>query len=652
MLLAIDTECTGPDFVHGCMPYFVSTVNDFGEIRWWSWKVDPFTRIVQVDPKDVKEIRNWIYSHGKWVFHNAKFDLKALEKIGIQLSQHFDRIHDTLISSHVLDSSEPHGLKDLSVKYLDIPDDDEQELLNATKQARAIAKKLGWRRAEEGDPMFPGLRSGFVKMDTWMPAQIAEKEDYPKDHPWHTLLSTYGIRDAERTLLLRRMHEEELNVQKLEHVYQREMQLMPVVYSMESRGITVNRHALVQELERYEREYYQRIHICEKIHRKFKRADMNLNSTKQLREFLYDCLGLPEISWTDTGPSTDRNTLTILRDDRCPTRSQSHKYLTALLESRKYSTAIRYLTGYLQNLVESVDDKVSRRIHRLFPNFNQVGTRTTRFSSSNPNAQNISKGVTVEGDDGEDVKEFRLRVVFGPAPGRIWVPMDYSNQEMRIFAYAAQDHRLIEAFERGESVHMIIARELWGDDVTKESDEYGWTKNGNFALIYGAEEETADSTYHQKGAYHKIRRQFPQIDAFLEKRVQEVSENGYVTTLGGYRLMITPGEEGWRQKCCNFFVQGSAGEMAKLAMIYCHEWLESHGYDAHITMQVHDELVFDLDYSRPKLAASIIRRLKYLMEAAAMVLGVPVPASPSVTTTNWADKTEIPLPKNCLIHTL
>ncbi len=223
----------------------------------------------------------------------------------------------------------------------------------------------------------------------------------------------------------------------------------------------------------------------------------------------------------------------------------------------------------------------------LYPSFNPTGTATTRLSSHDPNAQNISKQ-----------EDFNLREVFGPLPGREWFAIDYSNIELRIFAYESGDKRLIEAFEQGKSMHLVIGQVLHpklfdklGPDGFAKAQQYRWTKNGNFSLIYGAGVKKANATYRVPDAYAKIRKTLPLIDDFIKRKSGEAARKGYVETLGGYRLQVPPNEP---HKAANYFVQGSAGWCMILALIRVDEYLRTLGDNYRMTMTIHDELRFGL----------------------------------------------------------
>ena len=627
-MLAIDTETTGLALHHGCKPFFISACDDRGELTSWEWEVDPYSREPIISRKDLREVKAFLLEHlpGGYVFHNAKFDIRALSKIGISWSREaWEATQDTVAGSHVLASGESHKLKDLALHYLDISDEDQADLREAVIQARRLAKKKGWDIARDNHPHWPHIKSGKGKelwgFDYWLPRQVAIDEGYPSDHPWHSLCSTYALLDAERTIGLWLIVKEALEEEDLQAQYEVKRKLIPIAYRMEAAGVTVNRKRLKQETKRFKEEAIRTEDLCYSL--ASHKLD-NIRSFKQLQGILYAHFSLPPIKKTKTGLATDDDTLEALQQS-LSSRQPAFQFIKNLRLTRKLSKANDYLETYRQAAMEMGPPGFIS----LHPDFNVTGTATTRFSSSNPNAQNISKQ-----------EAYNLRRMFGPVPGRIWYAIDYENIELRIFAYECGDQSLIDAFESGESVHLIIAQKLWpkeleklGPEAFKKTEKYRWTKNGNFSLIYGASQRRADATYHQKGAYKLIRKGFPLIDRFMRAKNQEARELGYVTTLGGYRLQVSSREP---HKAVNYFVQGSAGWALSLAMLRVGDYLESLGPEYQIILQIHDELVYSFPKKRrgniPK-----IRNIKRLMEQSGDDLGLPLPVSVDEVKTNWAD---------------
>jgi len=412
-----------------------------------------------------------------------------------------------------------------------------------------------------------------------------------------------------------------MDVRGVREHYENRRQLLEITYGMEEYGVYVRKDRLEDTVHDFKRRIKRSRELCEETYG----GVINLNSSAQLSKFLFNTkekggLGLLPYTRTQTGWSTAKNDLEKLLDES-RRGSPERVFLANLLTVKKYGKALDYLDQY-----ERIADRDG-----IHPSFNITGTRTTRFSSSNPNAQNIGKRST------------NIRGVFGPPPGRIWYAIDYENIELRIFAYSCGDERLIEAFEKGGSVHLVIAEQLWpelfvklGPTEFKKTKQYGWTKNGNFALIYGAGIGRAETTYHVEGAYDRIREQFPLIDVFMREKAQESRDTGKVITLGGYPLVVARNEP---HKAVNFFCQGSAGDAMNAAITRCDNYLL--GTDGHMIMTIHDELVFDfpVEDDHEQMAIEVAAR----MELSGGDIELPTPVSIERITSSWADGVEVNL---------
>lgn len=624
--IAIDTETTGLDLRHGCRPFMVTGATSDGDLSLWEWDVDPLTREPIIPKKDLAEICK-AQAKKVVVFHNTKFDVRALDMAtGAKVIKwDWDLIHDTLIASHVMASADSHKLKDLALQLLDIDDDDETDLQQAVNTARRIGKNKGWRTAQPLDPHFPavkrfGKRNPAWKSDCWLPRAVAKADKYPQDHPWWSVCSIYALRDVERTMGLWMVYVEALLDEDLWEQYDTRRKLLPIVYDMENAGITYKATRLKKVAAKFgedcrlaESSAFNLVNHC---------ID-NLNSPKQIQGALYGHLGLKPTKETKTGWATDADTLTAL-EQSIPTTSKASHFITNLVKFRKLDRMDDYLWSYNANGVPmTVADWLT-----LHPSFNITGTATTRFSCHDPNAQNISKQ-----------EKYNLRQIFGPCPGRVWFADDYSNIEFRIFAWESGDKELIAAFEAGQSMHLVISEILHpkefarlGPDEFKNTDLYGWVKNGNFALIYGASQAKANATYRVEGAYARIKKMLPKVDGFIRSKYDEGRSKGYITTLGGYRLTIPRGEP---HKAANYFVQGSAGWAMVLGMIRVHEYLESIGPEYKIIMTIHDELVMDFPDRKGNVAKN--RRICKLMEQSGETLSIPTPVHGDLIRDNWSN---------------
>lgn len=639
-LWGTDTETTGADLRHGCKPFFVSSCSQDGDRVFWEWDVDPMTREPIVPRRDKVQVARHLSRH-RHVFHNSKFDVRALEMVGIR-GVDWDLLHDTHIASHVLASGESHGLKELAMMYLDIPDDDQKELQECVNAARRIGRKLGWRIAKQFDPHFPALKSpkkvGWWVMDMWLPRAVAKHYEYEDSHPWWTVCYDYAMLDAERTIALWQVMREELDGEALFHLYDKRRRLLPVTYKMEDRGISYNKESLKEAKTDFGLGAEKSEGMCYQYAEGHLRS---IKSTDQLRSTLFGKFKFnpktqtdlsPKIYLTDTGQfSTNKDVLNALQLVAHP-REKRFQFIKHLQFYRKYTKALEYLEGYERAGMRVRGRKGGwlKNWRMLFPNFNIAGTATTRFASYDPNAQNISKQELIN-----------LRRIFGPLPGREWWGIDYENIEMRIFAYCSGDKNLIAAFEQGYSVHLIIAEILFpkefkacqkaGEDFKTryKSTLYQWVKNGNFSLIYGAGKAKANATYRREGAYETIRKKLPLIDEFMCGKQQEAKDNGYIEILGGYRLQVPTSEP---HKAVNYFVQGTAGWCMVLAMLRVDEYLATLP-DYHITMTIHDEL--DFDFPKHRRNVGVIQEVARLMEQSGDDIGLPTPVDVERHPDTW-----------------
>jgi DNA polymerase I-like protein with 3'-5' exonuclease and polymerase domains len=697
--LALDTETTGVDLWHGCKPFFVSTCDEEGELTFWQWDVNPKTREVgywanpqglPTNPYALMSCNKWINGPPKadkaelkkliaehhFILHNTKFDVRALEMLGLPRIN-LGTCQDTLIASHVLCSNESHGLKELGLQYLNIRDDDQQDLRDATNEARLIGRKLGWAIAQDGGhPHFPATRkapkAGWWVFDTWLPRAVARFYNYPEDHPWWTVLETYALRDAERTYGLWWLQLEALEQQGLLPLYEERRRLLEAIYEMEHMGVTASRQRLSSMDKKLAKEAATLESRCFEIareapapgakpkkgfaHRPVAKID-NLASWKQLEGLLYGTWKIRPGKRTATGYSTDAKTLESLLIRPELQGTLQHEFIWKLLAFRGREKSRDYLEEYI---LRGMPNGTGWLL--LHPSFNPTGTDTTRFSSSQPNAQNIGKGGKRDDDPIPSLRE-----IFGPMPGREWFSIDYSNIEMRIFSYKAEDQKLIETFETGYAVHLVFAeilfptefaacrKEASGDthkagDLFKKKYKttfYQWTKNGNFALLYGAGRDKADSTYHRPGGYDAIRKNLPRVDYFLAKKDAEAKAYGYITCEGGYRLWVPPTEP---HVAVNYYVQGTAGWCMVLAINRVHTYLKTlnerirrGGPKAgeptyRMIMTIHDEL--DFDFPKHQRNKQVIEEIGRIMASSGDAIGIPTPVEISRHSQNWSKADE------------
>lgn len=691
-MLSIDTETTGVDFRHSCKPFFVTMCDDTGKQTWWEWDVNPITRQPIIPADDLNDIGDEIFGvvgddeegiH-ELILQNGKFDVTALSTVLPKFTWPWYRTQDTLIAAHLLDSSSKKSLDVLSDQYLkkDILQY-EIRLKKACDAARRLARSRfpDWKIAKAGLEDLPSVKDKTWKADLWLPRAIAKKLEYDSKHEWWTVTRDYANIDSAATIELWPVMKKMIQRRGLWEIYLERMKVVPIAYRMEANGVTVNKTALRELRAEYADESHKLGNKCLNIASDY---DYDLQLPKgaspndSLRDFCFGPLDLPRIKCSKkTGnPSLDKFTIeTYLAT--LPPHSMQMAFIRALKAKRSRDTAITYMAAYerfwvpwvpTQSSGTNLDDRSGWYV--LHPSLNPTGTNTLRWSCSNPNEQNISKK---EG--------FNLRRGFGPAPGREWYSMDAQNIELRIPSYKAPEPDLIKVFERPKdppyfgSYHLVISDllhpELFkkhGKDFKEvfESTWYQWVKNGNFAIIYGAQEETADRTYRVPGAYQKIRSRFPGIATLNDSTIEFAIKHGYVETFPdksvnpnhGYPLMCTRND--WDQVLptvpLNYKVQGTAMWWMQKAMIRCQaeldRWHKEKGFDGFITMQVHDELVFDFPKSRIPPTECMndkglrsrsrsnlwrVRILQELMQSCGDDLGIPTPVAIKYHDNNWAE---------------
>lgn len=674
--LAVDTETTGVDFHHGACPFFVTTCDADGKQTWWEWDVDPLTRRVTIPDDDLLAIEQAL-ARRTLVLQNAKFDVAALRVAGIDEEWPWSMTHDTLIAGHLLASNLPHDLTSMAMQYLGVDIAPlEQALKEAVQSARDLVRLRWpeWRIAKKDLPEMPSAKESVWAYDYWLPRAVAKELNYADDHPWYDVLAQYSNADSAVTLPLWQAIMAEIERRDLTAIYRERLKVLPIAYGMEQRGITLSR----PKLEQLRGEYAEESGACNRrcvsiaasygYELKLPKGAVN----NSLREFCFDVMKLPPVyngkSKSGT-PSLDAKNAIPYYLDTLPERSKQRLFVQSLADKRRRDTALSYMASYERYWLATGEEGW----YRLYPSLNPTGTDTLRWSSSRPNEQNISKK---EG--------FNLRYCFGPAPGREWWSMDATNIELRIPAYEAGETAFIELFERPNdppyygSNHLLIAHLLWprqfnecrGDDgeldgrIFKKrykATHYQDTKNGNFAIQYGAMDRadgmgTADRTYKQAGAQAKIKQRFRKQEELNRYYIAQAEHYGYVETMPdktvdpskGYPLLCTRSEYGRILPTVPlaYHVSGTAMWWMMKAMIRCQQQIDawnaepySRGYS--IALQVHDELVFDFPAGTGdepwRTNLSKARRLQSLMEQGGDDIGVPTPVSVEYHADNWSE---------------
>jgi DNA polymerase-1 len=494
---------------------------------------------------------------------NLKYDLIVFEGAGVRLK---GVAFDTMVASYVLDPNRrQHGLDALSVTLL-------------------------------GHKMVT-----FEEVAGKGKAQISFAE-VPLDRA-----REYACEDADYTLRLRNLFEPQLREQKLDVLFRDvEVPLVPVLARMEANGIRIDvpffremSGRLETDLEGLRKEI---IHLAGE--------EFNLNSTPQLREVLFDRLGLPVIKRTKTGPSTDASVLEELA-------GMGHELPIKLLEYRQ-------LEKLRNTYVEALPRLVNPRTGRLHTSFNQTVAATGRLSSSDPNLQNIP----IRTELGREIRKG-----FVPEEGFVFFGADYSQIELRILAHFSGDDAFVRAFREGIDVHQQTASVIFDvplPDVTPEMRARA--KTINFATLYG---QGDFSLARQLGISREEARDFIQayferfsgVRAFLDEQVDLARDRGYVETLSGRRRYvpeITASNWNVRQfgerVAQNTPIQGTAADLIKMAMIRIQVLLQDWFPASRLLLQVHDELLLEV----PREDADAVGEMVVAEMEGAMELHVPL----------------------------
>ena len=333
----------------------------------------------------------------------------------------------------------------------------------------------------------------------------------------------------------------------------------------------------------------------------------NLSSTQQLGAILYEKLGIPVTKKTPKGkPSTAEAVLQEL--------AQDYELPKLLLEYRS-------LSKLKSTYTDKLPLEINRATGRIHTSYHQAVAATGRLSSSDPNLQNIP----IRSSEGRQIRQ-----AFVVPKGQVMVAADYSQIELRIMAHLSKDEGLLNAFAAGQDVHKATAAEVFGvtvDQVT--SDQRRSAKAINFGLIYGMSafglaKQLGISRAQSQDYIGRYFTRYPGVQEYMDETKAKAAKQGYVETLFGRRLYLPDinasngiARQASERTAINAPMQGTAADIIKRAMIKVDEWLASSGLNARMTMQVHDELIFEVDAAQ---VDALVAGVKSAMEGAADLL--------------------------------
>jgi DNA polymerase-1 len=482
---------------------------------------------------------------------NAKYDLLALRRVGISV-RGLD--FDTMLASYVLNPGRrSHGLDVLALEFLD-------------------------HRMTSFDELCGKGRTAI-----------------PYDQVPIECARDYSCEEADMALRLRALFEPQLESQQLMRLLRDvELPLVEVLAEMEWVGVSINMPWFASLKTRFQAE---RERVEKSIH-EVAGMEFNINSNPQLREILFEKLGLPVIKRTPTGPSTDASVLQELADE-------GHALPSLLMEYRE-------LSKLESTYIDALPAIVNPRTGRIHTSFNQTVASSGRLSSSDPNLQNIP----IRRELGRDIRRGVI-----PRKGWTFVSADYSQIELRLLAHLSHDPAFIAAFVSGADIHRQTASVIFDvplEEVT--SDMRGRAKTINFATIYG---QGPHALSRQLGIAHAEAKEFiaryferfQGVRRYLDSMVDLARSQGYVQTIFGRRRYIPELRDRnfnirafGERVATNSPIQGSAADLIKIAMIRIHRALQAQQLTSAMILQVHDELVFEASPDEVLALEALVRQ--------------------------------------------
>jgi DNA polymerase-1 len=477
---------------------------------------------------DEKKWQGLIANEPTIVYHNARFDILKLKQSGITIPDEFE---DTLIAAHLINENTPHGLKYLassvlgheSVKYTDVDKTD----------ASAFAE--------------------------------------------------YAKNDAKWTYELWERYKTELHQQDLLKVYDLEKRLVPVIHGMESAGMMIDSDKLSIFKAEVDAEHIVRKRNVFDV----AGIEFEINSPKQVGEFLYDTLQLTCQKITKSGAnSTNREALIALK----------HPIADAILKYREVDKIRNAFSNKYGKYVESDS--------RVRASYNPLGTATGRFSCSAPNQQQISSKSTLG-------KQFRN--CFVAAPGKKLVIADWSQFELRILAHYSEDPLLLEAYKNGADLHKQTAMNVF-NTKSPTADQRQVSKTINFGTVYGLSPYGLFQRLPGLGIngvsenqcaqfINKYFQTYRGIKYFLSAVERTIRTRGYVKTLYGRRRRLKVFSNREVRQAQNMVIQGTAADLCKEALIGIYNDLPA---DSAITGVIHDEIIVETPEDTAPLVEEIM----------------------------------------------
>jgi DNA polymerase-1 len=510
--------------------------------------------------------------------HNIKFDWQVIRQYGVEIVAPF---YDTMVAHYLIDANQRHKMDFLAETYLQY----------TPVPIEALIGKAGKKQKSMSD----------VSM-----ADLAE----------------YAAEDADVTYQFKQKFDPLLKQKELTNLFNEvELPLVEALQEMEWQGVQVDGNFLKEYSVQLGSELSE---IRDKIYAQAG-AEFNLDSPKQMGEILFDRMKIPY-----TGPKTKTGQYQT-NEDTLTKLAESHPIIDSIVNYRE-------LAKLKSTYVDAIPELINEKTGRLHTTFNQTIAATGRLSSINPNLQNIP----IRTDRGKEIRK-----AFIPRDKEhIILSADYSQIELRIIAHISKDENMMAAFKNGEDIHTATASKVFGvaaADVNKDMRRKA--KAVNFGIAYGQSVFGLSQTLNIPRAEAKeiidnYFAQFPGIKQYMNDTIDFCKKNGYVQTLLGRRRYLPEINERnftvraqAERNAINSPIQGSAADMIKVAMVRIHERLKKEDFKSVMTLQVHDELVFDALITEVDNLKPVI---EHEMKEAIPGLSVPIVVEMG-TGNNWLD---------------
>ena len=507
---------------------------------------------------------------------NLKYDAHVLANVDIELNGIID---DTMLKSYCLDSvASRHNMDDLALHYLN------HSTIHYSDVAGSGKKQLTFNQ---------------VNIDEAMP---------------------YACEDVIITNELNNFFEIKLQAfPKLVALYKSiEIPLIKVMLRLERNGALLDETSLFNQQVEIKAEMVKIQSLAFEI----AGDEFNLESPKQIQQILFseEGFGLEPKKKTAKGqPSTNEEALKLL----------DHPLVDLILS---YRTLTKLNSTYL----EALPKKINRRTGRLHTSYHQAVTATGRLSSSKPNFQNIP----IRTEQGA-----QIRSAFIANKGSVILAADYSQIELRIMAHISEDKNLIKAFNNNEDVHRSTASQVFDTEISKVAkDQRRKAKAINFGLIYGMSafglaKQIDVSRTEAKQYIDGYFENYPGVLQFMNETKEMAKSQGYVETVLGRRLYLPQInsknkmlQQHALRTAINAPMQGSSADIIKKAMLDIQAWIDREDYEIKMFMQVHDELVFELEAEKANEYANSIK----LMMSNALKLHIPLEVDIGIGS-NWQE---------------